>query len=135
MATSQEIKSFIAKWLQLGKSVEHVDGVHRFKPSRILGYQGYSQEFEDWWQNFENDAQHWTLSGTDQPLSALYSPHWEITHCARCEMPVPLQVAGVNDFACPCSDLPTWPNTELPHPHTPSESASKLRQIRLKLKS
>lgn len=133
MATSQEIKGFIAQWLQLGKSIEHMDGVHQFKPSRILGYQGYSQEFETWWQAFEENAQQWTLSGMTEPLSALYSPNFEISTCARCEMPVALPTAGVHDVACPCHDLPLWPNTELPQPRIPADSDSRLRQIHSKL--
>ena len=129
MATSQEIKGFIAQWLQLGKSVEHVDGEKQFKPPRVLGYQGYSQEFEDWWTCFEADAHHWTLSGMNQPLSELYSPNFEISACARCDMPIPLSMSVVKDISCPCHDLPTWPNTDLPQPRTPKDSTSKLRQI------
>jgi hypothetical protein len=133
MATSQEIKGFIAQWLQLGKSIEHVDGVRCFKPSRILGYQGYSQEFEDWWQEFEADTKQWALSGTHHPLSDLYSPLWEISSCARCDMPVPLQASKSNEGFCPCHDLPNWPNTELPQPRVPLDSDLKLRKIFAKL--
>ena len=133
MATSQDIKSFIAQWLQLGKSVEQLDGSFCFKPEKIHGYQGYSQEFEDWWQEFERQAHKWALSGTKEPLDALYGDNWEITDCARCDMPIPILVAGLNDVDCPCSDLPHWPNLELPHPHTPDESKSRLGMIRDRL--
>ncbi|MEM9137470.1 MAG: hypothetical protein AAGB01_09000 [Cyanobacteria bacterium P01_F01_bin.42] len=129
MASSQTIKSFIARWLQLGKSVERLDGSVSFSPSKILGYRGYSQEFEEWWKTFEKTSQKWALSGTREPLSALYSPSWEIISCARCDMPVPMRVAGLNDGDCPCSDLPYWPDLEIPLPHAPAHSNSRLQDI------
>ena len=64
----------------------------------------------------------------------LYTPSWEIMHCARCEMPIPIPTAGINDDTCPCSDLPSWPNLDLPHPHVPGDVEDKLHEIHLKLK-
>ncbi len=133
MATSQDIKGFIAQWLQLGKGVEKIDGTVFYKPAKVLDCHGYSREFEDWWQEFELNPQKWALSGSTQPLSALYSPKWEIVGCARCDMPIPMQVAGVNDRDCPCHDLMCWPNLELPHPHIPADAENRLSQIHKRL--
>ena len=135
MATSTEIKGFLARWLQLGKAVEPVGDGQPFKPHRVLSLHGYSQEFEQWWNEFEANSHQWSLSGSSQPLSELFRPEWEISSCARCDMPIPLLVAGLNGTDCPCSDLSTWPNLELPQPHTPRETENKLKQIHLKLKS
>ena len=134
MATSTEIKGFLARWLQLGKSIEPVGEGQPFKPNRVLSLQGYSREFEDWWDEFQGNSSQWVLSGSPNPLSELFRPEWEISSCARCDMPIPLRVAGVNDTSCPCNDLPTWPNLELPHPHTPGDTEHKLRQIHFSLK-
>lgn len=40
---------------------------------------------------------------------------------------------GVQSGPCPCFDLPTWPNLDLPLPRLPVDSRSHLEQIRARL--
>ena len=129
MATSAKIKSFLASWLQLGKAIEYHGGENKFQPDRILSIDGYSQEFEDWWSEFKADSQHWFLAGSHHPLSELFEAEWDIESCSRCDMPIPLRVAGINDSNCPCADLITWPNLELPQPRAPKNTGQNLRKI------
>ena len=75
------------------------------------------------------------LEGTQQTISELLSPAWEMTSCARCEMPVPIPQIETTERLCPCNDLPTWPNEELPKPRLPVDSDQKLRNLRAQLVS
>ena len=134
MATESQIKQYLACWLQVGKRVIHDDGEQDFHPPKILNDSGYSQEFEDWWDDVCQNASHWHLEGCDRALDALFSPHWDIVECPLCVMPVPKLVAGVNDASCTCSDLELWPNLDLPKPHTPEDTHYKLKSLRDKLR-
>lgn len=134
MASLAQVKQFIACWLQLGKRVLHTNGTLQFNPSSILNSQGYTPEFESWWKMFSQDAKHWYLEGGDRTLEPLLSHQWEIVDCSRCAMPVPMKTAGVNESACPCADLELWPNLDLPQPHTPEHTDSKLNRLRQKLR-
>ncbi len=69
------------------------------------------------------------LEGTSQTIQELLSPQWEISSCARCEMPVPMIQLGMQPNTCTCSDLDNWPNNELPPPREPVSSREKLRTI------
>ncbi|NEP15261.1 MAG: hypothetical protein F6K14_34860 [Symploca sp. SIO2C1] len=44
-------------------------------------------------------------------------------------MPIPIKIAGIPTPVCPCHDLLTWPNTELPVPREPINSQDNLRAI------
>jgi hypothetical protein len=103
-------------------------------PEPVIQGDRYSQEFEDCWQLVrapESGDCH--LEGTHQTIAELLSPAWDVMGCARCSMPVPMLTVGTPDLECPCIDLPTWPNLEVPMPRAPISSQSRLIEIRDRL--
>lgn len=140
MASPEQVKQYLAFWFQLGKPLI-VNGKTSSSGSKVLPQpviQGdrYSPEFEACWQRIIEGF--WKLSyleGTIQTIEELLSSQWEVTSCARCSMPVPMMSLGVQtkDLDCPCSDLPGWPNTELPQPREPVDSRQQLTNIRDRL--
>lgn len=103
-------------------------------PNPVIQGDRYSDEFEACWQRaMKLEGKNCYLEGTLQTLDQLLSSGWEITACARCDMPVPMMNLGSQSLECPCNDLPSWPNTELPKPRTPVDSRSQLRSIRDRL--
>ncbi|NJK40648.1 MAG: hypothetical protein HC934_03430 [Acaryochloridaceae cyanobacterium SU_2_1] len=135
MATPQQIKEYLACWLQLGKAV-CLD--HQSEPRKLLQIvQGdhYSPEFEALWnQILTHDPENCYLDGSDASIAELLRENWDIIDCARCQMPVSLPKAGVASPLCPCHDLPNWPNTELPQPRIPVESNQHLQSIYQRLR-
>lgn len=90
----------------------------------------YSTAFEDCWSQMQsNGLAQCHLEGTGESLAELLSEQWDLTGCARCGMPVAQKVVGVTDVTCPCTDLPTWPNTELPQPRGEQNWRSQLQNI------
>ena len=138
MASEQEVKQYLAYWFQLGKKVYVRNGQDALQPASILKRNGtdtgYSHEFEACWQQIRTAGMgNCYLEGTNQTLAEMLTQQWEISACARCEMPIPVQSAGIPDPSCPCDDLSTWPNTELPQPRSPVDSQSRLSGIRDRL--
>lgn len=132
MASQDQVKRYLAYWLQLGKSLVLNQG-ETLQPKPIEG-DHYSSEFEACWQRILSvGGENCYLEGTLQTISDLLSQAWDITDCARCAMPVPMVSVGLQSNSCPCSDLPTWPNTELPLPRMPVDSRGQLDQIRQRL--
>jgi hypothetical protein len=134
MATSSQVKQYLAYWFQLGKKaiVQNSDQV--LLPNPVIRGDRYSREFEDCWQFLlspESGDCH--LEGTPQTIKQLLSSEWELSDCPRCEMPVPLREIGLPPAGCPCSDLPTWPNLELPLPRSPVNTQQHLNDIRRRL--
>lgn len=133
MAEPQQVKQYLAYWFQLGKALKFDRGA-AILPQPIFEGNHYSSAFEACWQQILASGGHdCYLAGTEQSLGELLSEAWEITDCARCEMPVPAFSLGTQPSDCPCTDLPSWPNTDLPHPRLPIDSHSQLEQIRLRL--
>jgi hypothetical protein len=134
MATKQEVKQYLAYWFQLGKKVVTNNGQKSFLPQPVLRGDGYSQEFEDFWQKMlAEDLGDCHLEGTDETISELLTSTWEMSPCSRCEMPVPIRSMGMPALACPCNDLLSWPNTELPAPRSPISNQEQLQVIRKRL--
>ncbi len=132
MASQEQVKRYLAYWLQLGKSLV-LDRGEILQPRPIEG-DHYSREFEACWQRIlAVGGENCYLEGTLQTLSDLLSETWDIADCARCTMPVPIVNMGVQPNGCPCFDLPTWPNTDLPSPRMPVDSRGQLEQIRRRL--
>lgn len=130
MASSQQVKEYLASWLQLGKQVcvgiqqepVHID--------HVVQGDRYSPEFEELWQYIQGrESKNCYLEGLDPSISELLSDSWEITDCARCQMPVSLPSAGIASPLCPCHDIPSWPNDELPRPRPPIDSSHRLQSI------
>lgn len=134
MASDIAVRQYIAHWFQLGKGVTTPDG-QRWQPRQILFGDRYSPEFEACWQAILQDKTAY-LQGTEQTIHDLRSDRWEMLPCSRCDMPIPLPVTGTSlPSACPCHDVPNWPHSQLPRPHSPQEVAAKTNQIRSRLAS
>jgi hypothetical protein len=135
MASSQQVRQYLAYWFQLGKGVVLGQGRETILPRSVLAGSAYSSEFEACWQKLlMPEAGDCYLEGTQQTIAELLTPAWEIDPCARCAMPVPLKTVGLTELDCPCGDLPTWPNTEIPQPRSPLSSQDQLAKIRDRLR-
>ncbi len=130
MATPYDVRQYLAYWFQLGKQVIAVDRSQSIAPSAVITGDRYSDAFETCWQYIQADPSAYYLEGTTQTIAELLSSKWELTPCARCSMPIPMPSLGLSDSgSCPCSDLPTWPNLELPQPRSPVNSHKTLSNI------
>lgn len=117
MASEQQVKRYLAYWFQLGKKVVIHNGESTLLPQPIIAGEHYSREFEKVWQQILSpDSGDCYLEGTEETIGKLLTPQWEVAPCARCEMPIPTKTVGMPPEVCPCCDLPSWPNTELPTP-------------------
>jgi len=134
MASQDQVKQYLAYWFQLGKKVLIKNGQEALLPQPVIQGNRYSAEFEECWQQLVSPtSKDCYLEGTQQTIAELLSPAWEINPCARCEMPVPVPNLGMPALTCPCIDLPTWPDTEMPQPRSPINTQSQLIQIRDRL--
>jgi hypothetical protein len=136
MASATEVKNYLAHWFQLGKKLVWRNGEAELLPSKILQGDRFSSEFEECWQKIISvNGQDCYLIGAEATIEELLTPAWTINHCARCAMPVPMVEVGIQPLDCACSDLDNWPNTELPNPHSPINSQTKLSSISQRLKT
>ncbi|MEB3359831.1 MAG: hypothetical protein VKK04_24105 [Synechococcales bacterium] len=134
MATENEVRQYLAYWFQAGKGLVINSGQGYCRPDRVIQGDRYSLEFEQCWDQVQaSDAGDCYLEGTSQTISDLLSPSWDVSPCARCGMPVPMISIGVASMQCPCNDMPTWPNQDLPQPRSPINSSDRLGKIRERL--
>ncbi|WP_425365343.1 hypothetical protein [Gloeothece verrucosa] len=134
MATEQQVKLYLAYWFQLGKKVLLRNGREQLLPKPIFSENSYSSEFENCWERLiDPKSGDCYLEGTNQTIQQLLSPAWEIIDCARCQMPVPVRQLGQPCPECPCSDIPLWPNTELPLPRSPVDTRERLNNLTQRL--
>lgn len=131
MATAQQVRHYLAYWFQLGKRVQIHQG-KSLQPQPVIAGDRFSPEFEDCWLQVSVSTDAY-LEGTAQTIAELLTPAWEIDPCSRCAMPVPVKTLGLPPDHCPCFDLPTWPDTEMPAPRLPVDSDALLRRIRDRL--
>jgi hypothetical protein len=134
MASEQAVKQYLAYWFQLGKLVMLRGGQETLRPQSVLQGNRYSPEFEACWVRIRQPASgECHLQGTSQTIAELLTPQWDIELCSRCALLVPVRNFGLPPVECPCSDLPTWPNTELPPPRLPISTEARLQKIRDRL--
>ncbi|MGF1496633.1 MAG: hypothetical protein ACFB8W_07390 [Elainellaceae cyanobacterium] len=134
MATENEVRQYLAYWFQAGKGLVIDGGRGYCRPSRVIQGDRYSPEFEQCWNQVQTaDSGDCYLEGTSQTIADLLSPSWDVSPCARCGMPVPMVSVGMPPVECPCSDLPTWPNQDLPQPRSPINSSDRLSKIHQRL--
>ena len=133
MASQQEVKQYLAHWFQLGKSVVCPKRQETIRPEEIFQGHHYSTEFEKCWQKILSTDADCYLEGTEQTIQQLLSPAWEIIDCPRCELPIPITVAGIASPVCTCFDLSGWPNNELPCPRLPVNTTTHLHRLRQRL--
>jgi hypothetical protein len=134
MALDQDVKSYLACWMQLGTKVSVPNDPIGFLVQQVLDGPNYSAEFEDCWERLKDPyAGDCYLEGTTVPIQALLGNNWDIIDCARCNMPIAVPVAGVAPVGCPCENLENWPNTEIPCPHAPINSQDHLKALQHRL--
>ncbi|HHP7245418.1 MAG TPA: hypothetical protein ACFE0H_12090 [Elainellaceae cyanobacterium] len=134
MASEQDVRQYLAYWFQLGKKVMINNGHVAYRPEPIIQGDRYSTEFENCWHRIRSpESGDCYLEGTDQTVSQLLSDQWDVDPCARCGMPIPIITLGIPSSGCPCSDLPSWPNVDLPQPRSPINSRDRLSQIQSRL--
>lgn len=130
MASPEKVKRYLAYWFQLGKKLIINNGKESILPKNIISGNSYTQEFEECWQKVNNlKTSDCYLENTKQTIQQLLSSQWDISPCARCEMPVPIIQLGISTNICTCDDLDNWPNNELPYPRSPVDSKNKLNNI------
>jgi hypothetical protein len=135
MADSTAVKQYLAHWFQLGKKIILHNGEKAIWPARIFTGDRYSVEFEDCWSQVVDPTNGVCyLEGTEQTIQELLSPAWEFHPCARCELPVPIKIAGLIEPNCTCHDLENWPNSDLPAPKIPANSQQYLDRLRHRLR-
>lgn len=128
------IKAYLAHWFQLGKKLYIKSGQTQLCPNPILVPGGYSPEFEACWAYINSGlAGDCYLEGTEETIAQLQQQSWDITRCARCEMPVALPQNGLPPTICPCAGLENWPNLDLPSPRIPANNQTELRNIQIRL--
>lgn len=134
MASQAQIRDFLAHWFQLGKPVVLSENRGEYLPEPVFQNGCYSQTFEDCWDKIMvTSGQDCHLKGTTQSIGEMLSSGWDITPCARCEMPVAVPVLGITTQLCPCNDIPTWPSTEVPTPRPAVDNEHHLRALRHRL--
>lgn len=134
MASEQEVRQYLAYWFQLGKKVLIRNGQESLLPQPVIRGDRYSEEFEECWRLILSpDSGDCYLEGTEETVAELLTPSWEVAPCARCDMPVPLCNLGMPPLSCPCNDLSSWPNTEVPAPRSPVNTQAQLTEIRNRL--
>ncbi|NJK39044.1 MAG: hypothetical protein HC825_09025 [Oscillatoriales cyanobacterium RM1_1_9] len=130
MASHQQVKQYLSHWLQLGKRIVIRNGEEFRQPQPVIEGDRFSKAFEDCWQEvIAAKAGTCYLEGTDQTIAELLTAEWIVEDCARCEMPVPMRIQGSPPTCCPCTDLPTWPNEEIPRPRLPVSSQTHLHDL------
>ncbi|MEC4805200.1 MAG: hypothetical protein SAJ12_07475 [Jaaginema sp. PMC 1079.18] len=130
MAIDLQVKDYLAHWFQLGKKLIHSQSGETILPTLIYQNGKYSDEFERCWQNIlQKGTGNFYLEGMPQSLQELLSSEWELVPCARCELPIPIRQIGNQSSICPCNDLASWPNDELPQPRQAVNSKNHLTKL------
>ena len=134
MASTTEVKTYLAHWFQLGKRLAWRNGEQELLPAKIIQGDRYAPEFEACWSQIMSvEGKDCYLIGAEATVEELLRPSWAIDLCARCAMPVPIVEMGTQPLECACSDLDNWPNTELPAPRSPINSKEQLNSISKRL--
>ena len=136
MATTTQVKNYLAYWFQLGKQVVTDDGRTHYRPETVIAGDRFSPAFEACWTEILQTAgKGCNLEGNDQTIDELLSSKWDVINCARCDMLVPTPEVALEPVLCPCNDLPSWPNEELPKPRLPVDSQRQLSAMSARLSS
>ncbi|MEM0980783.1 MAG: hypothetical protein AAGH78_10970 [Cyanobacteria bacterium P01_H01_bin.58] len=133
MASVNEVRTYLAYWFQLGKPVIFHRQQSECLPNPIFQGNRFSTAFEQCWQRILNDAANCHLRGTNQTVADLLAADWDIVGCARCDMPIPMPIDAVSGSPCPCYDLPSWPNDEMPQPRMAVDTHNHLSRLRDRL--
>ena len=133
MASTTQVRTYLAYWFQLGKKLVLPNG-ETILPQPIITGDRFSSQFESCWQQISSvDGENCYLKGSNETIADLLSSGWNINDCARCSMPVAMVESGIQSLDCLCSDLDNWPNNEIPAPRSPVNSQAQLNKIRARL--
>ncbi|GAB4343029.1 MAG: hypothetical protein Fur0042_05720 [Cyanophyceae cyanobacterium] len=136
MASELAVKQYLALWLQVGKTISSLQGEVLALPSSIRQGKHYSWEFEQCWRALLRCPYRYYLTGTDLTFEQLLSSTWELNPCPRCVMPVPIGHGPPTEHnLCPCADLCSWPNNELPQPRLPVDEVPLMQALRRRLET
>ncbi len=136
MASTTQVKTYLAHWFQLGKKLIWNNGKAELLPEKVIQGDRFTPEFEACWEKVISiGGKDCYLEGSSATIEDLFSSAWTIDQCARCAMPVPVVEVGTQPLDCACSDLDNWPNTELPAPRSPVSSQAQLDNISERLKT
>jgi len=134
MASADQVRQYLAHWLQLGRKIYIHNGDRTLSPHPVIEGNRYSKAFEDCWQTLLSDQSgDCYLEDTDQTIAELLTPKWDIILCCRCVMPVPMTIGSMETKNCPCIRLSSWPNLDLPLLRSPVNNQAALNTIRQKL--
>ena len=134
MASTTQVKEYLAHWFQLGKTLVWRNGKAELLPQPVIQGDRFSEQFEECWRKIMSvGGKDCYLEGSKETVEDLLGASWDIDNCARCDMPVALVNCGVQPLNCLCSDLDNWPNNELPSPRSPVNSQSQLNKIKARL--
>ena len=134
MASVEQVKCYLAQWFHLGKKVIVGKTKEAICPNPVIVGDHYSSLFEDYWQEiFSVYSADCYLEGTQETIKELLSYNWDINSCYRCQMLIPIKEKGLPNLYCPCFDLSTWPNLNLPIPHSPINNKNYLYNLKLRL--
>lgn len=130
MATNEQVRHYLIHWFLLGRKVFINNGQNALLPEPVFQGERCSPAFERCWQQIlDARTGDCYLESTQQTIAQLLTPAWEIHDCARCGMPVPLPDLGLPNADCPCCELPSWPNTNIPLPRLPANSHDRLSSL------
>ena len=136
MASTNQVRTYLAYWFQLGKKLVWRNGEETLLPQPIIKGDRFSPQFEECWQKVMTiGGKDCYLEGSKETVEELLSSNWDIDGCARCKMPVAIVNSGIQSLECICSDLDNWPNDELPKPRSPLNNQVQLNRIRERLRN
>lgn len=136
MASTTQVRTYLAYWFQLGKKILWRNGEAELLPQPVIDGDRFSPEFEACWQKIMSvGGKDCYLEASRETIEELLSPAWDIDKCARCAMPVPIVEIGTQSLDCACSDLENWPNLEIPAPRSPVNNYVHLNKITARLKT
>ncbi len=136
MASQQDVQHYLAYWFQLGKPVHINNGRLTQRPVPVLEGEHFSRAFQDCWKTIMAiGGRDCYLDGAKETIEELLSSQWEITDCARCSIPIAMQAVMPVAQLCPCGDIDTWPNDQLPAPHMPINNNVHFEKLKTRLTS
>ncbi|MDJ0649937.1 MAG: hypothetical protein QNJ60_14680 [Xenococcaceae cyanobacterium MO_188.B19] len=134
MASTQNVRLYLAYWFQLGKKLVLGNGEEILLPNPVMEGDSYSRQFEECWDKISQlEGKNCYLEGTDYTIDSLLSSAWDIYPCARCDMPIAIVESGLPSILCPCNDLINWPNLDLPLPRSPVNTKNHLTRLKNRL--
>lgn len=133
MVSEDRVKQYIALWMQLGKPVVCDRNNQQLGTPHVIRGESYSPEFEQLWKIICQAPNHYHLAATPCTIGDLLAGHWDLLPCARCTLLQPVNESVIAAGPCPCQDLASWPDDNLPLPRQPVGSQDYLYKIQLRL--